>query len=386
MQMIFKLLFFVILFLSVNLSSCSTSPTTKQEHEADHSASTITYAKGFEINSHRTYRKVSVTAPWQKSKGVSFDYYLVDRTKQIPPELAGKNIIRTPVSRVICLSTTHVGFVSALNEVPSIQAISGASYVSDSIVRQRVANKQIADIGYDQGINYELILSLKPDLIIAYGVGSDVTGLMNKLHDLGLPVVLNGEYLEETPLAKAEWIKFIGAFYGKDKLAEAYFKKTETSYKSLSQSVSAVKTHPVILTGLPFKDAWWMAGGHSNLAALIKDAGGEFLWKDNASREAFVVSLEEVVVRSAKADYWLNCGSANSIKDIIATDSRFTAFPQVQKKAIFNNNLRVGPEGGNDYWELGVVRPDLILSDLIKIFHPECDSITHFNFYKQIIN
>lgn len=385
--MIFKLpLFFVIFYLSVSLSSCSTSPTTSKENKADHSALNITYAKGFKVNNYDTYRKVSITAPWQKSNGVSFDYYLVDRTKQIPSELAGKNIIRTPVSRVICLSTTHVGFVSALNEAPSIQGISGAGYVSDSIVRQRVANKQIADIGYDQGINYELILSLKPDLIIAYGVGGDVTGFMNKLHDLGLPVVLNGEYLEETPLAKAEWIKFIGAFYGKDKQAEVYFENTANSYKSLSKRVSDVKTHPVILTGLPFKDAWWMAGGRSNLAALIKDAGGEFLWKDNSSHEAFVVSLEEVVVRSAKADYWLNCGSANTIQDIISTDSRFSAFPQVQKKAIFNNNLRIGPEGGNDYWELGVVRPDLILSDLIKIFHPECDSSAHFNFYKQVIN
>ncbi|MEI6569441.1 MAG: iron ABC transporter substrate-binding protein, partial [Verrucomicrobiota bacterium] len=102
------------------------------------------------------------------------------------------------------------------------------------------------------------------------------------------------------------------------------------------------------------------------------------------SREAFVVSLEEVVVRSAKADYWINCGTVNTIDELISTDSRFSAFPQVQKKAIFNNNLQMSPGGGNDYWERGVVRPDLILSDLVRIFHPECDSGKVFNFYKKI--
>jgi iron complex transport system substrate-binding protein len=120
------------------------------------------------------------------------------------------------------------------------------------------------------------------------------------------------------------------------------------------------------------------------VATLIQDAGGEFLWHDNTSREAFVVSLEEVVIRSARADFWINCGTVNTIDELVATDSRFLSFPQVRKKAIFNNNLMVSPGGGNDYWERGVVRPDLILADLVKIFHPESDTGKVFNFYKRI--
>ena len=342
----------------------------------------IDHAKGFTISNYGNYRKITVENPWQQSGGVRFDYFLVDRDKEIPSELVGKQIIRTPIQSVICLSTSHVGFLSALHETSSLKALSGTSFVSDTDVQKGVAAKKIVDIGYDQGINYELILSLKPDLIIAYGVGGDVTGFINKLRDLGLNVILNGEYLEETPLAKAEWIKFIGAFYNKEDEAATYFSAIEKNYNSIIQTVQSVKKRPVVLTGLPYKDAWWMAGGHSNLAALIHDAGAEFLWKDNSSREAFVVSLEEVVIRSAKADFWINCGTVNTIEELISTDSRFSAFPQVQKKAIFNNNLNVGPGGGNDYWEKGVVRPDLILADLVKIFHPEIDSTQIFNFYK----
>lgn len=290
----------------------------------------------------------------------------------------------TPVKRVIFLSTSHIGFLNPLGETGSLVALSGSAFVSDPEVLSGIESKKIADVGYDQGINYELILSLKPDLIMAYGVSGEVTGFMNKLRDLGLNVILNGEYLEDSPLAKAEWIKFVGAFYNKEKEASDYFTFITKNYEAIRQKVGGIQHRPVVLTGLPYKDAWWMSGGKSNVATLIHDAGGEFLWHDNTSREAFVVSLEEVVIRSARADLWINCGTVNTIDDLVATDSRFLSFPQVRKKAIFNNNLMISPGGGNDYWERGVVRPDLILSDLVKIFHPELDSGKVFNFYKRI--
>jgi len=379
-----RLFRFIIPILFLAVSGCNHGAKKLSDPTKAGSVMSISYAKGFSISAFENYRKITVLNPWQQSAGNSFEYYLVDSGKVVPADLNGKQVVRTPVKRVICLSTSHIGFLSALNEIPSLKALSGAGFASDTQVIKAIADKKIFDVGYDQGINYELILSLKPDLIMAYGVGGEVTGFINKLRDLGLNVILNGEYLEETPLAKAEWIKFVGAFYNKDKDAADYFSKIEKNYITIKEKVQKTKTRPVVLTGLPYKDAWWMAGGHSNLAALIGDAGAEFLWHENTSREAFVVSLEEVVIRSAKADFWINCGIVNTLDDLLATDSRFKAFPQVGKRAIFNNNLQMSAGGGNDYWERGVMRPDLILADLVKIFHPECDSGKVFNFYKRI--
>ena len=371
-------------FLIINLLCCTQRSKKQPGSESKGEIVNLNYAKGFSIRDFGSYRKISVSDPWQQSSKVSFDYYLVSRDKEIPAELKGHQVIRTPVSAIVCLSTSHIGFLSAINELPSLKALSGAGFVSDPEVQKAVSEKKVLDVGYDQGINYEKILGLNPDLIMAYGVSGDVTGFINKLHDLGLNVVLNGEYLEATPLAKAEWIKFVAAFYNKDKDAADYFSGVEENYNKIKNRVSDVGIRPVVMTGLPFKDAWWMAGGKSNLASLITDAGGSFLWHDNNSREAFVVSLEEVVVRSAKADIWINCGTVNNMKELIAADNRFASFPQVQKKSIFNNNLCISPGGGNDYWERGVVRPDLIISDLVKIFHPEIDSSKVYNFYKII--
>lgn len=376
--------FFFILFISLGVLSCAPGRKKPSDSTMTGHSIPVNYAKGFTISENEKYKKITVLDPWQQSNGISFDYYLVDRAKDIPIELEGKQVIRTPVRSVICLSTSHIGFLSVLNEIASLKAISGAGFVSDPEVQKAVASKKVLDVGYDQGINYELILSLKPDLIMAYGVGGEVTGFVNKLRDLGLNVILNGEYLEDSPLAKAEWIKFVGAFYRKDQEAAAFFSCIEKNYNGIKQKVIAVKNRPVVLTGLPYKDAWWMAGGRSNLAVLIRDAGGEFLWHDNTSKESFVVSLEEVVIRSAKADFWINCGTVSTIDELVSTDSRFATFPQVRKKTIFNNNLQISSGGGNDYWERGVVRPDLILADLVKIFHPECDSGKVFNFYKRV--
>jgi iron complex transport system substrate-binding protein len=344
----------------------------------------ISYAKGFKIEKFKYYEKVTVLSPWQRSRGISFEYFLVPFNKEVPTEIKGKQIIRTPIKRIICLSTSHIGFLGALNEIGSLIGLSGSGFVTDTMVQKAIKENLIKDVGYDQGLNYETLLGLKPDVIMAYGVGGEVTGIINKLRDLNLNVVVNGEYLEESPLAKTEWIKFVGALYNKEKEASVYFTKIENNYISIKNKVSGLKLRPLVLTGLPFKDIWWMAGGNSNLAALISDAGGEYIWKDNQSKDAFVVSIEDVIMRTAKADYWINCGTVNSIKELLSADSRFISFPQVTKKTIYNNNLAVNNSGGNDYWEKGVVRPDLILSDLVKIFHPECDSSKAFNFYKKI--
>ena len=381
-----KLTFFFvyILFLILGVLCCTNGKKKSPHPFVEGQILPLSYAKGFSISSYEQYRKITVLNPWQQSQGISFEYYLVDCNKPIPVELEGKQIVRTPVNCVICLSTSHIGFLSALNEISSLKALSGAGFVSEPQVREALKLKKVFDVGYDQGINYELILSLKPDMIMAYGVGGEVTGFVNKLRDLGLNVILNGEYLEDSPLAKTEWIKFVGAFFNKNQEAEAFFSQVEKNYNEIKQKVAAVNYHPFVLTGLPYKDAWWMAGGNSNLAKLISDAGGDFLWHENTSRESFVVSLEEVVIRSSKADFWINCGTVNTINELISTDSRFTDFPLVKKKSVFNNNLLVSSSGGNDYWEKGVVRPDLILADLVKIFHPECDSGIVFNFYKKI--
>jgi iron complex transport system substrate-binding protein len=375
----------VVLLLCLGcLISCSYSPGNKKSPGNSSGSKNAAEAAGFTIVPFGNYKKLTVTDPWQKSSNNQFDYYLVEKGKEMPEELRGKQVFRTPLQNVVCLSTTHIGFLDALGELSTVSGLSGSAYLTNSEVRKGIEENRVYEVGYDRGLNYEMIVKLKPDVVFAYGVGSEINAQINKLRDLGIPVVLVGEYLEQTPLGKAAWIKFFGAFYGKEEAADAIFVKIKSCYDSIKSSVSGEKIKPYVLTGLPFKDTWWIAGGRSNLAVLIEDAGGKFLWSENTSREAFPVSLEEVFLRAAKADFWINCGSVTKMDELLAFDARFSQLPAVKNSQVYNNNLRTSPGGGTDYWESGVVHPDLILKDLVNIFHHHSSDHKDFSYYKKI--
>lgn len=375
----------VVIFLLFScLTACFSEPHRSKSSDHRTGLKPLYEATGFSIQQLPGYQIVTVVDPWQKSEGRQFEYYLVKKGQKIPSEIKDKHILSTPLQRVICLSTTHIGFLEALGEISSITGLSGSSYLTNAAVKKGLAENRIREVGYEQGLNYEAMVQLKPEVVFAFGVGAEVNAQINKLRDLGIPVVLVGEYLERTPLAKAEWIRFFGSFYEKEALADTVFEKIKNNYLSVKSRVENVKYKPSVLTGLPFKDTWWIAGGQSNLAVLIEDAGGKFLWKENPSKEAFPVSLEEVFLRAVKADCWINTGSAASIPELLAFDERFSDLPAVKQSQVFNNNLRSTPGGGNDYWESGVVHPDLALLDLVTIFHPEVAVNRDFYYYKKL--
>lgn len=374
---------FYLLFILLS-GSCSTGSRHNKSGEPADTKPGNKAASGFSITDFGTYRRLTVIDPWQKSTHNRFDYYLLDQGAPLPDSCKDQPVFRTPVQRAVCLSTTHIGFLDALKQTHTIVGLSGSAYLSNPELKQGIAAQRVHEVGYEQGLNYELMLQLKPDVVFAYGVGSEINVQLNKLRDLGIPVVLIGEYLEQSPLAKAEWIKFFAPFFNKQAEAGKLFDSIQSNYESIRHLAAAQMEKPSVLTGLPFKDTWWMAGGQSNLAMLIRDAGGNFLWHDNPSKEAFPVSLEEVFLRASKADFWINCGTVGSMTELMAFDKRFSDLPAVKQKQVYNNNLRSTDGGGNDYWESGVMHPDQILQDLVNILHPGIKAQKTFFYFKKI--
>jgi len=339
------------------------------------------YAQGFSIAETNNYTKLSVYNPWENAGDTQFDYYLIHDGYQND---SLQNCITVPVKRVICLSTTHIAFLSALGEADKICGVSGANYVSDIELNKRITNGEIPDVGYDQNLNFELIVQLKPDVVFAYGVGSEIVGFVNRLKDLGIPVVLNAEYLEQSPLGKAEWIKFIAPFFIKIQFGDSIFKSVEKKYLELKSTAANCKNRPEVMTGMPYKDQWWVPGGKAYLATILNDAGANYIWKDNQSDESIVISPEQMIVEAEKADFWIHTGYISSLEGIADFDNRFTKFAPYKNKMVFNNDLRMSSKGGNDFWESGVVHPDLILNDLISIFHPEIVGLQPLYYYRKL--
>jgi iron complex transport system substrate-binding protein len=342
------------------------------------------YAKGFTLSKWNGITRITAQNPWQGAKKISYHYYLVEKSIIPPPQIDSSQIIFVPIESIVCLSTTHIGFIESIGELGKITGIAGSQYVSSSLLNERVKNGLVRDVGYDQGLNYEALVKMKPDVVMVYGVGFENSSYVNKLKDLGFKVVFNAEYLEETPLAKAEWIKYVATLFQKDELANDLFKSIQEEYDSLTQIASYAENRPGVLINMPWKGTWYMAGGHSFFSRMIQDAGGKYLWEENESIESFPIDIENVFRRAVQADIWINTGAANTLKDIIAEDNRLKSLPPFKNKKVFNNNARLNTYGGNDYWERGIMEPHVILRDLIHIFHPDLLPDHELVYYKQL--
>lgn len=374
----------VLLLLPAMLMGCQNASRNGALREQAGIISQNRYASGFSIKDEESYKVLTVHNPWQYSRNVSYAYALSSRRDLLPDSIQDLLWIRTPVKRVVVLSTTHVAMIEQLGQAGSIVGLSGSDFIYSQKIRERISSGQVADVGYGQGLDYESIVELDPDALFIYGVEGNVVATLEKLTELGIPVVFCGEYLEPHPLGKTEWVHFFSCFYDLEEKASEFFHLIDSSYNHLSDLVSHARYKPTVLTGLPWKDTWHMAGGKSFAARLIEDAGGDFLWSDNPSTQAVPLDLESVYLRAVGAGVWINPGAAGSLKDIGSLDERFLDLDVVRNSRVYNNNLRTNREGGNDYWESGTLRPDLILADLIKIFHPDLLPDHEWVYYQQL--
>lgn len=374
---------FILLSL-LGISGCLNQKAPEPDPEPGSAGSYTNYATGFRVRDGGDYKLVTVLNPWQNSQDVSYRYVLAAKKEILPDSLQDLPWIRTPVERVIALSTTHVAMIDQLGMASTLVGVSGSHFIYSPKIREGVSSGKVVDIGYEQGLDFETIVELDPDVLFIYGVEGKVVATLEKLKELGVPVVFCGEYLEPHPLGKAEWIRFFSLFFNLEASADAFFQRIDSSYSQLAKIAATADDTPGVLIGLPWKDTWYMAGGRSFAARLIEDAGGDFLWRENSSTQAIPLDLESVYIRAVNASVWINPGAANSLEDIGSLDERFMELEVVKNAQVFNNNLRSSPEGGNDYWESGTVRPDLVLADLISVFHPDLLADHSLVYYRQL--
>jgi len=345
---------------------------------------TVRYAKGFTMRTDGENMLITIVNPWQNARDVEYAYLLSDtlRASRILDE--SHSLIKTPVARVVCLSTTHIGYISFLDETTSIVGVSGKNFVANEALQDKIMHDQLPDVGYDENLNYELILKLRPDVVFAYGVSGSVTNTVRKLNEMGIPTILIAEYLEEEPMAKMEWLKVFGALYNRSKMAVEKFDSADSKYKHLCRLAAVSKERPAVLLGLPWRGTWFISGGSSYVARLVEDAGGTYIFKHMAFKESRPVALEEVYERALGADFWLNTGDAVDKKELFSVDDRFRNLPCIKKVQIFNNNNRITQSGGNDIFESGVTEPEIILSDLIYILHPQLLPSHQLKYYRKL--
>ncbi|NJM20007.1 MAG: ABC transporter substrate-binding protein [Richelia sp. RM2_1_2] len=342
----------------------------------------VNHAKKFSVEYHNNYKVLTVKNPWQDAK-TSFQYVLVECGTPVPQGFKENQIITVPINTVVSLSTTHLPHLAFLGVVDKLVGVSNPKIVNTIEVVERIKAGKILGLG-DNNVNVERLLELNPDLITTYGTGNPQTDSYPKLLEAGLKVAINAEYMENTPLGRSEWLKFTALFFNKEDIAEKIFSKISKNYQEIAEAAKAIKKYPKVFTGFNFKGTWYAPGCKSYVAQYLADAGAELLCVDNLDG-SIPLSFEDVFERAATADYWLNVSQSwQNLNDIITEDNRYGDFQAVKKGNVYNNNARLNENDGNDYWESGISNPDIVLADLIKIFHPELLSNHQLFFYQKL--
>jgi iron complex transport system substrate-binding protein len=347
-------------------SATGTSNTTMPENG-------IRYAKRFTIR----YAKEQ-TILYLFGNKANFDTtatYIISKNTSKPISVS-KNVyfIKSPCKKIAALSSIYASVFYELGLLENLVAIDNIDYVCNPAIIQKHKRQQLKELAKMPQLDLEQTVVLNPDILFTFGMGEGEKDKDKKLAQTNIPIAISVDHLEESPLARAEWIKFFAAFVNKKEKADSIFAAVEKNYLALKEQAEKTGNRPSVFSEIKYSDSWYVPGGKSYVAKLLKDAGANYLWKEDFHFGSLPLSFEQVYAAAKDADYWINLSTVKSKQELLSYETRYTEFKAFTKGNLYNNNKHTNALGYSTYWETGMIYPNKILNDLILIFHPELKS------------
>ncbi|MBL4560538.1 MAG: ABC transporter substrate-binding protein [Labilibaculum sp.] len=352
---------YILLLLIFTGISCKLSTKELDGKAANkYEKKNLEHAKGFEIFKSDKDKVLRIYNG--KANDSTYQEFKLVRKK-----LAGdknSNTIQVPCKKIICLSSTQLTYFFALKDIDHIVATNSSRHLFHEGISKRIAEGKVKRVGKEGHFNIELIAGINPDLIF---VSPFKAGGYDALKNLGIPLVPMGAYNEKTPLGRAEWVKMIAPFIGKEKQADSLFQKLSFRYDSLKNLTKKVKIRPTVFSGKMKSGTWYVPGGKSFYANYFRDAGAKYIIKDD-KQAAYPLGFESVYTKAANADFWrilVPEPTGFDRKALIEQDVRYGDFKAYKQGNVIMCNIREKP-----YYEQNAMKPDVILADYIHFFHP----------------
>lgn len=339
-------------------------------------------AKGFSIRTYKNHKEITVYTPWPEAKD-SLHYILYPKGASRPERNGNFTFIEVPIERVIVTATTDIPMLEYLNIEDRLVGFPNTDYISSEKTRQLIDSGKVKNLGNENNLNVENVLASDPELVIGFATtpGNKSFDLLKKSE---IPVVINSSWLESHPLGRAEWIKFVAAFFGKEKEARTIFTRIEKEYTEAASLVKTDNKKPTAISGNMYKDIWYLPGGNSFMAQLFEDAQIDYLWSETEKTGSLSLNFENVLETGQSATLWIGAGNARSLNGLQNENAKYNLFEAFKNKNVYSSSLKTGKKGGSVYYELGPMRPDLILKDFIKIAHPEFLTDYELYFFKKL--
>jgi len=338
----------------------------------------VIYAKGFQIETHNGYTLATVRNPWN-NKLVLQRYILVPKTDSLPKNLPEGTLIRTPLARTVCYGSVQCGFLAEFDALNTLVGVCEPQYINIPFIKENVQNGKIADLGQATNPDLEKIMLIEPEAFFTAPIENSGYGQTVKLK---IPFIECVDYMEPTPLGRAEWIRFLALFFDKKEIADSLFREIVNRYDELIQLSANAGKQPSVFTETIYSGIWYQPGGNSYIAQLFRDAGADYLWKDDTNTGSIGLTFESVLVKAEKADCWLiKYAGLNDMtyRKLIQENPNYALFDAYKKRNIYICNT-----GKVTYYEDLPIHPDLILKDMIRIFHPELLPDYQQRYYKKM--
>jgi iron complex transport system substrate-binding protein len=354
--------------LLLSFIGCQKNEKKEPQQKID-SKNTIEYASGLSIFKYEGYSIVKVINPWPDANK-NFTYILKEKNAIVPDSLQKYTAVQVPLQSIVVTSTTNIPFLEMLGVEKSLVGFPHTDYVSSEKTRKLIDAGSVKNVGQNEKLNMEQLIELAPELIVTFGVDNN-NPMIENLQKSGLKVMLQGDWMEQSPLGKAEWLKLFGALYGKEKEAKVLFDDIVKNYNEAVELVVNKKPESTVLYGSMYQEQWFVAKGNSWVAQFMKDAKANYLWSDVSGTGSLGLSFEKILDKAKNANVWIASGSFKTISELGNSNPHYSQFDAYKKKNVYTFESKLGATGGTIYYELAPSRPDLVLKDYIKIFHPD---------------
>jgi len=372
-----------IFVFSIVLLFCISCNTEQKKKE------TIVSLTHTQQNAYATYFKIykeegfsAVVTYTNKEKTDSLVYVLYANEK---PQLSyNAYYLKEPLKSAAVLDAFFIGALNNLNCLDYITAVDNSDYVYNPIIKKKCGENKVKQLSKSGVLDIEQTLVCKPDAIFINPSGDTKKDFDTRLLKANIIPIVCADYYENDPLARVEWVKALALFFNVEQRADSLFSSIEKKYLQLQSMLDTCTNKPTVFTEHKTGDVWFVPGGKSTMAQLLKNAGADYIFKDNDKTASLSLNIEQVISKAADADFWLNLHYCNTKADVIKLDKRYGVFNAYKKGNLYNNNALVDETGGNAYWESGLNHPDELLADLIKIFHPNLLPNHTLKYYKQL--
>ncbi|REG94124.1 ABC transporter substrate-binding protein [Flavobacterium aquicola] len=361
----YKVLLICVLFSFIG---CKKNET-KEVINAVNTTNSIQYSKSLAIHKHNGYSVVTVSNPWPDAVK-NFVYVLKEKNGIVPDSLQKYTQINVPLKSIVVTSTTNIPFLEMLGVEKSLVGFPHTDYVSSEKTRALIDVGSVKNVGQNEKLNIEQLIELSPELIVTFGIDNNNPSIEN-LQKSGLKVLIQADWMEQSPLGKAEWLKLYGVLFGKEKEANQLFDNIVKEYNNALALVANKKPTSTVLYGSMYQDQWYVARGSSWVAQFMKDAKADYFWKNLEGTGSLGLSFENILDKAKTANFWIATGSFKSLSELEKANPHYSQFDAFINKNIYTFEAKMGATGGTIFYELSPARPDLVLKDYIKIFHPE---------------